>query len=113
LVGAEASYQLSTACSRLTAHNFCLCCSKDKLRAVSKIRTRENKKMKIKIIKKKALKNVNKPPLNDEESKLREERREMISTVSGWVDEFQRTRDGELKQGFEWPSPVPISPAQS
>jgi len=69
--------------------------------------------MKIKIIKKKALKNVNKPLLNDEESKLREERREMISTVSGWIDEFQRSRDGEAKRGFEWPSSAPLSPAPS
>jgi hypothetical protein len=71
------------------------------------------KKKKIKIIKREDLKNQSKTPFPDEKNKLRKAKREMLSTVSGWVAELPRLRCEESKQAFELLFAPPLVPAQS
>ena len=59
---------------------------------------RENTK--IKIIKKGAVK-VAKPAEKIEKKTKHEAAREMVSTVSNWVNEFQQRKRLETKQAFE------------
>lgn len=57
-------------------------------------------KMKIKVIKKGAVKEATKP----EKAELRSKRvaaREMVSTVSNWVNDFQARKRDETKIAFE------------
>lgn len=54
---------------------------------------------KIKVIKKSELKNVEAPVAV--EKKPTQAAREMVSTVSNWVSEFQQRRCEETKQAFE------------
>ncbi|MDQ3713366.1 MAG: hypothetical protein M3388_14260 [Acidobacteriota bacterium] len=56
-------------------------------------------KAKIKVIKKSDLKPVEKPALI--EKKSNQAAREMVSTVSNWVNEFQQRRRDETKQAIE------------
>lgn len=55
---------------------------------------------KIKIIKKGAVK-VSKPSLNIKKKTKHESAREIVSTVSTWVNDFQQRRRLETKQAFE------------
>ncbi len=56
-------------------------------------------KAKIKVIKKSDLKVVEAPPVI--EQKPKQAAREMVSTVSNWVSEFQHRRREETKQAIE------------
>lgn len=56
-------------------------------------------KAKIKVIKKGELKTVEKPIVAEKKSK--QAAREMVSTVSTWVNEFQQRRRDETKQAIE------------
>ena len=56
-------------------------------------------KPKIKVIKKGEVKPSEKTALTDKKSKQKQAR-EMVSTVSNWVNEFQRLRSEETKQAF-------------
>ena len=55
---------------------------------------------KVKVIKKGAVK-VSKPAINIEKKSKHESAREMVSTVSNWVNDFQQRRRLETKQAFE------------
>lgn len=59
-------------------------------------------KAKIKVIKKSEIKNLNVPvtPVTPEQ-KPKQAAREMVSTVSNWVNEFQQRRREETKQAIE------------
>lgn len=57
-------------------------------------------KAKIKVIKKGELKNLETPVKIDRKSK-QESAREVVSTVSNWVSDFQQRRRAETKQAFE------------
>ncbi len=56
-------------------------------------------KAKIKVIKKSEIKIVEKPI--EIEQKPKQAAREMVSTVSNWVNEFQQRRREETKQAIE------------
>ena len=56
-------------------------------------------KAKVKIIKKSELKNVETPAIV--EKKPTQAAREMVSTVTNWVSDFQQRRREETKQAFE------------
>ncbi len=56
-------------------------------------------KAKIKVIKKSELKIAEKPVVI--EKKSNQAAREMVSTVSNWVNEFQQRRRNETKQAIE------------
>lgn len=56
-------------------------------------------KAKIKVIKKGEIKIVEAPI--KEEKKTNQAAREMVSTVTNWVSEFQQRRRDETKQAFE------------
>lgn len=56
-------------------------------------------KAKIKVIKKGEIKSVAKPVVV--EKKSNQAAREMVSTVSNWVNEFQQRRRDETKQAIE------------
>lgn len=59
-------------------------------------------KAKIKVIKKNEVKSVEKPVDESVEKKTnRVAAREMVSTVTNWVTEFQRNKREETKQAFE------------
>ena len=59
-------------------------------------------KAKIKVIKKNELKATEKPSSDKVEKKAnRVVAREMVSTVTNWVTEFQRNKREETKQAFE------------
>lgn len=62
-----------------------------------------SEKAKIKIIKKGEMKVVEKPPEKSIviEKKSKQAAREMVSTVSTWVSEFQQRRRDETKQAIE------------
>jgi hypothetical protein len=55
---------------------------------------------KVKVIKKGAAK-VSKPSVKIEKKSKHEAAREMVSTVSNWVNDFQQRRRLETKQAFE------------
>ncbi|CAN5572446.1 hypothetical protein BH20ACI4_BH20ACI4_34450 [soil metagenome] len=55
---------------------------------------------KVKVIKKGALK-ISKPAVKIEKKSKHEAAREMVSTVSNWVNDFQQRRRFETKQAFE------------
>ncbi len=55
--------------------------------------------LKIKVIKKNALTNYN-PPVVAEKKPKQTVEREIISNVSGWVNEFQHRRREESRQTF-------------
>lgn len=55
---------------------------------------------KVKVIKKGAVK-VSKPAVIIEKKSKHESAREMVSTVSNWVNDFQQRRRLETKQAFE------------
>lgn len=57
-------------------------------------------KAKIKVIKKNAVKTVEKPVIEEKVTK-QQAAREMVSTVSNWVNEFQQRRRFETKQAIE------------
>lgn len=57
-------------------------------------------KAKIKIIKKSELKNIEAPKPIKRKNK-QQAAREMVSTVSNWVNDFQHRRREETKQAFE------------
>ncbi len=56
-------------------------------------------KAKIKVIKKSELKIAEKPVIIEKKSS--QAAREMVSTVSNWVNEFQQRRRDETKQAIE------------
>ena len=57
-------------------------------------------KAKIKVIKKSEIKNIE--PVQDVEKKTKQQAaREVVSTVSNWVNEFKDRRREETKQAFE------------
>lgn len=59
-------------------------------------------KAKIKVIKKNEIKATEKTVVKDTEKKTnRVVAREMVSTVTNWVTEFQRNKRQETKQAFE------------
>ena len=58
-----------------------------------------NAKAKIKVIKKSEVKAAEKPVVI--EKKSNQAAREMVSTVSNWVNEFQQRRRDETKQAIE------------
>jgi len=58
-----------------------------------------NAKAKIKVIKKSELKAAEKPVVI--EKKSNQAAREMVSTVSNWVNEFQQRRRDETKKAIE------------
>lgn len=60
-----------------------------------------NSKVKIKIIKKNALK-IYKIPVATQKNVKRKAVREMILNVSAWVDEFQQLRCEETKQALDF-----------
>ncbi len=55
---------------------------------------------KVKVIKKGAVK-ISKPAVKIEKKSKHESAREMVSTVSNWVNDFQQRRRLETKQAFE------------
>lgn len=55
---------------------------------------------KVKVIKKGMVK-VAKPSVNIEKKSKHESAREIVSTVSNWVNDFQQRRRLETKQAFE------------
>lgn len=55
---------------------------------------------KVKVIKKGAVK-VSKPSVKIEKKSKHESAREIVSTVSNWVNDFQQRRRFETKQAFE------------
>ena len=57
-------------------------------------------KLKIKVIKKSAVK-IYKIPVVSEENLKQKSAKEMISTISGWVNEFQHRRREGTKQAFD------------
>lgn len=57
-------------------------------------------KAKIKVIKKGAIKTVE-VPVKEEKVTKQQAAREMVSTVSNWVNEFQQRRRFETKQAIE------------
>ncbi len=57
-------------------------------------------KAKIKVIKKRELENIQ-IPVAVEKKSTQETAREMVSTVSDWVTDFQQKRREETKQAFE------------
>ena len=57
-------------------------------------------KAKIKVIKKGDIKSVE-TPLKVEKKSKQEAAREMVSTVSNWVNEFQHRKREETKKAFE------------
>ncbi len=57
-------------------------------------------KPKIKVIKKGAVKNI-KVPMPDEKKTTQIAAREMVSTVTNWVSDFQQKRREETKQALE------------
>ena len=57
-------------------------------------------KAKIKVIKKGELKSVEKP-VEVEKTSPQASAREMVSTVTNWVSDFQQRRRDETKQAFE------------
>ena len=56
-------------------------------------------KARVKVIKKKELKDSIEPIIIEQSAK--QTAREMVSTVSGWVSDFQHRRREETKQAFE------------
>ncbi len=56
-------------------------------------------KAKVKVIKKSDLKNIDLPPVIDK--KATQAAREMVSTVSNWVNDFQQRRREETQQAIE------------
>lgn len=56
-------------------------------------------KAKVKVIKKSELKSVEEPVVADK--KPTQAAREMVSTVTNWVNEFQQRRRDETKQAIE------------
>ncbi len=64
-------------------------------------------KAKVKVIKKGELKNAEQPIIIEKKS-TQAAAREMVSTVSNWVNDFQQRRREETKQAFEkFLSPCP------
>lgn len=57
-------------------------------------------KPKIKVIKKGAVKNIE-VPMPDEKKTTQIAAREMVSTVTNWVSDFQQKRREETKQALE------------
>lgn len=57
-------------------------------------------KAKIKIIKKSEIKNLE-TPVKEEKVTKQQAAREMVSTVSNWVNDFQQRRRYETKQAIE------------
>ena len=58
-------------------------------------------KAKIKVIKKSEVKAVEEAPVVEEKVTKQQAAREMVSTVSNWVNEFQQRRRFETKQAIE------------
>lgn len=57
-------------------------------------------KPKIKVIKKGAIKNIETPPTIEKQT-TQAAAREMVSTVTNWVSDFQQKRRDETKQALE------------
>ena len=57
-------------------------------------------KAKIKVIKKGEITNTEKPTV-EEKKEAQDSKRDMVSTVTNWVSDFQQRRRDETKQAFE------------